>query len=128
MRMLVCGGRHFDNASWLRVTLDEMHKNEPVSCLIEGGALGADRLAREWAIRAGAEVMTFDADWMAHGKKAGPMRNRRMLQEGMPDLVVAFPGGAGTANLLNQARWRGIQTAIFTESVYSKALSSWVVQ
>jgi hypothetical protein len=35
-------------------------------------------------------------EWDELGKKAGPLRNQRMLDEGKPDLVVAFPGGGGT--------------------------------
>jgi hypothetical protein len=119
MRVLVCGGRDFDNERWLHLTLTEMHRSERFECVIEGGALGADRLAREWAAGMAIRVETFEADWMSHGRAAGPLRNRRMLDEGQPDLVVAFPGGKGTANMVNQSRARGVRTVVLTPSVYS---------
>jgi UDP-N-acetylmuramoylalanine-D-glutamate ligase len=54
-------------------------------------------------------VETYEADWDTHGKAAGPIRNKRMLDEGKPDLVVAFPGGRGTANMISQARKAGVE-------------------
>jgi hypothetical protein len=108
----------------MHLTLTEMHKNEPFECVIEGGALGADRLAREWAEGMAIRVETFDADWMAHGPAAGPMRNRRMLEEGRPDMLVAFPGGAGTADMVRQARRARVATVVMTENAYTNALSA----
>lgn len=57
----------------------------------------------------GVKHLPFEADWHTHGRAAGPIRNRRMIEEGKPDLVVAFPGGRGTANMVNQARAAGIE-------------------
>ena len=42
------------------------------------------------------------------GKKAGPLRNQRMLDEGKPDLVVAFPGGGGTKDTVRRAVQAGV--------------------
>ena len=50
-----------------------------------------------------------EADWAKHGRKAGPIRNQRMIDEGRPDLVVAFPGGTGTADMVERARVAGIR-------------------
>jgi hypothetical protein len=41
--------------------------------------------------------------------KAGPIRKQQMLDEGKPDLVVAFPGGRGTAHMVRIARAAGIE-------------------
>ena len=72
--------------------------------VIHGGARGADDLARQWGeISVGIEGVEFRADWTAHGKAAGMIRNQRMLDEGRPDLVVAFPGGRGTADMVRRA-------------------------
>lgn len=122
MRILVCGGRNFDNAQWLRTTLNELYRGVPVSALIEGGAKGADRMARQWAIDENIPVETFEADWHAHGPGAGPLRNKRMLEEGKPDEVVAFPGGLGTANMVKQARRAGIVVHVFEASAASESL------
>jgi hypothetical protein len=80
-----------------------------IDVLIEGEAPGADTLAREWATEQGIPVERYPADWNRHGKAAGPIRNRRMLVEGKPDLVVAFPGGRGTANMISQAEAAGVK-------------------
>lgn len=44
------------------------------------------------------------AEWDRLGRKAGPIRNQRMLDEGKPALVIAFPGGTGTAGMVAIAR------------------------
>jgi len=56
--------------------------------------------------------MPFPADWSRHGKSAGPIRNRQMLIEGRPDIVVAFPGGKGTANMIKQAVEAGVKVEL----------------
>jgi hypothetical protein len=71
--------------------------------LIEGGARGADRLAREWAKAHGVTVETYEAEWQRYGRGAGPIRNDTMIRDGDPDLVVAFPGGSGTADMVRRA-------------------------
>lgn len=106
MRVLVCGGRDFLNWRLVEYTLDSL---TDVSCIIEGGATGADKYAAHWAGLCGIPVETYRADWNTQGKAAGPIRNKRMLDEGKPDLVVAFPGGRGTANMVAQARKAGVK-------------------
>lgn len=101
MRVLVCGGRDFDDPFLLAARLAELG---PFSMLIHGDARGADTLADNWARYMGVPVIRFPADWRKHGAYAGPIRNRQMLVEGKPDLVVAFPGGKGTANMVALAR------------------------
>jgi hypothetical protein len=49
------------------------------------------------------------AEWKKHGKRAGPLRNMRMLEEWKPDGVAAFPGGSGTADMIAQARNAGVK-------------------
>jgi hypothetical protein len=76
--------------------------------IIEGGAKGADRLAREWAIERGVTYTTFKADWGKYRAAAGSLRNTAMLDMGRPSMVLAFPGGKGTANMVKQAQARGV--------------------
>jgi len=105
MRLLVCGGRNYTDAKALNTRLDALVKERGrVSVLIHGAARGADSLAAAWAAENGIPVLAFPADWNTYGKSAGAIRNSQMLTEGQPDLVVAFPGGAGTANMVRQAR------------------------
>lgn len=109
MRVLVCGGRDYANLSAVHHALTALHTKRGITALIEGGAAGADRLAREWAKRNHIPVETFEADWKADGKRAGPWRNYRMIRDGKPDGVVAFPGGLGTADMIRQAETAGLK-------------------
>lgn len=109
MRVLVCGGRDFSNVVQVFRTLDALAKCEMVDCIIEGDAPGADRIAGAWAKKRRVDLRLFPADWKKHGRSAGYIRNREMLNEGKPDLVIAFPGGRGTANMVEQAERAGVR-------------------
>ncbi len=110
MRVLVCGGRRFNDSLTLGSWLGGLHNNHGgITLLIEGGAPGADFMARKFAEWKGIPTQTVEADWKSHGRAAGPIRNRKMLEVGKPDLVVAFEGGKGTANMIEQATAAGIR-------------------
>ncbi len=107
-KVLVCGGRDFDDRAAVYATLDRLHADRPFGAMIAGGARGADTLAVEWAQNRGVPFDVYMADWEGLGRKAGPIRNQRMLVEGKPDLVLAFPGGKGTAGMVTLARNAGV--------------------
>ena len=112
MRVLVCGGRTYNgDRPWNHVTsvLSEIHRKTPISAIIQGGAGGADFLAKCWAGMYRVKCITVPALWKEHGKAAGPIRNKRMLVDFKPDLVVAFPGGRGTADMVRQAQEAGVK-------------------
>jgi len=110
MRILVCGGRNYRDPDAVYSALDNLKRGQSgVSLVIEGGALGADCFAAEWADMTGTPHMQFAADWKRFGRAAGAIRNKQMLDEGKPDLVVAFPGGRGTANMIAQAEKAGVR-------------------
>jgi hypothetical protein len=108
-RVLVCGGRDYADRPEMFYTLDEAHALEPIACLIHGGAPGADRLAKEWAILNGIPQEEYKAKWAVYGNYAGPARNHEMLLFGKPDIVFAFPGGKGTKDMIRQARKAKVQ-------------------
>lgn len=93
----------------LRAVLDKLHAESGIDCIIEGGAHGADHLAHAWAAERRVAHEQYAADWENQGSFAGPARNKRMLDEGKPDLVIAFPGGRGTADMVKKARRAGVQ-------------------
>ena len=108
MRVLVCGGRDFSDQGFLNSILDLYHAKLGFSLVIEGGARGADSLARTWAIRNKVACDEFKANWDAFGRAAGSIRNRLMLEEGKPDFVIAFPGAKGTENMISQAKLKKV--------------------
>lgn len=110
MKVLVCGGRDYAGYSHVWGVLETIHARTPIDTLIEGGATGADHWARKWAkCHHGVEIETHPADWQAHGRAAGPLRNQRMLDVGNPNLVIAFPGGRGTADMVRRAKRAGVK-------------------
>jgi hypothetical protein len=88
-----------------------------VHLLLHGGARGADAAIARAAHQLGWCSLVMPAEWQRHGRAAGPIRNRELLEQAIARavahtspgsiasvLVVAFPGGAGTASLVQQAR------------------------
>ena len=104
MVILVCGGRDYNDEFQLAETLDTIHRVKKITKIIHGKQRGADTLAWIWADAHGVPCEPYEADWTKFGPAAGPIRNKRMLDEN-PDIemVVAFPGNAGTANMVMQA-------------------------
>jgi hypothetical protein len=74
--VLVTGGRKYADRVAVFRHLDELHRAGRIALIVEGGATGADRFAREWGDARGVPVATFRAPWSALGKPAGPIRNR----------------------------------------------------
>lgn len=108
-RVLVCGGRTFNDHRLVGAVLNKFHDEVGIDLIIQGGARGADELAFAWARANGVAEEQYDADWENQGSFAGPARNTRMLNEGKPDLVIAFPGGRGTADMVKKARRAGVE-------------------
>ena len=108
MKVLVCGGRDYRNESKVYDVLKKLHSDRPITHIIQGGSTGADAFAKVWAgLTRGVQPVTCDAMWRRDGDAAGPIRNAAML--GLkPDLVVAFTGGRGTANMVRLATNAGI--------------------
>jgi len=115
VRVAVTGGRYYNDRKHVFAVLDEIHSATPITVLIEGGATGADTLAAAWAhlVRERDHTgqprsLCLFANWQKHGRAAGPIRNQEMIDVGKPDLLVAFPGGRGTADMVRRARAAGI--------------------
>lgn len=113
MKVLVCGGRDFNDYDLLVDTLVSLLGQYGLKdvIFISGRASGADRLGERFAKANNCELLVFPADWNKFGKAAGFIRNQQMLDEGKPDLVVALPGGRGTADMVRRAKKHGIEVA-----------------
>lgn len=115
MRVLVCGGRNYIDVPKLWRVLDDIQTKQHISPLIDGASddvtgpyVGADYWANQWALARDISCVRVHADWKKLGRGAGPARNQRMLDEQRPDLVIAFPGARGTADMVRRARVGGI--------------------
>jgi len=109
MRVLVCGGRTYRNPAKVREVLGDLRKHRGMHLLIHGDAWGADSWASAWAQQAGVDEVKFPANWSGRGRSAGPYRNQLMIDLLLPELVVAFPGGSGTSDMVRRARTAGIE-------------------
>ncbi len=121
MRVLVCGGRNYNDYDELSFVLEDIaceysqeYKADenwlPTDItIITGGATGADTLANKWAVTNWTQYKEYKADWNQYGKAAGAIRNQQMIDEGKPDLVIAFPGGKGTKDMISRAKKAGIE-------------------
>lgn len=109
---LFCGSRDWSDRGAIRRQLRAL---PPDSIVIEGGARGADRIAREEAETLGIHVATVAALWRRFGRFAGPRRNEAMLRL-CPDVVHAYPlGGAGTAHMIAAAERAGVEVVVHDE-------------
>lgn len=100
MRVLIAGGRDFDDRDLLFRVLNEQHARRPLTLIIHSCAAGADRLADEWADANDVAVDAKPADRKRYGREAGSIRNAQMLAEHL-DLVIIFPG-KGTVDLIKK--------------------------
>ena len=116
-RVLVCGGRDYDNRERLFRVLDQALQAATLSgktfILVHGGARGADTLADVWATDRkitdeGGVVRVYAANWERDRKAAGPIRNKLMLTESKPHVIIACSGGNGTAHMMKIGRAAGV--------------------
>tara|TARA_B100000745_G_C20122409_1_gene384325 strand:+ start:816 stop:1202 length:387 start_codon:yes stop_codon:yes gene_type:complete len=116
MRVLVCGGREYNDEETLMNFLDKVHQTIQITTLIHGHAKGADTLGELWAKLNEIPSLGFRANWTKHGKAAGHIRNTKMLKEGRPDVVIAFPGGKGTKNMMDQTTKNNVPLIVVNDN------------
>lgn len=135
MRLLVTGSRDWpeNESDYIYRILNMYHLTTPITDLIEGGASGVDTIAAKWARFKGIykDENHYPADWRpkpgkpvkyrrdgtAYDPSAGPTRNQQMLDEGYPDMVIAFSKNIetsrGTADMVRRARKAGLKVEIY---------------
>ena len=123
-RVLVCGDRNWKDKKRIEEELLKSCKEFDIFSpkdivVIEGGAKGVDSLAGEVAKELGFRLLVYPAEWEKFGKMAGPLRNIEMLEDGKPDLVLAFHAdlskSKGTAHMVKIAKKKGIEVKIIGE-------------
>jgi hypothetical protein len=114
-KILICGDRNWSDKHFIK---DKMKDIDSSTIIIEGGCKGVDKLSAEVAKEMGLTIKEYPADWTL-GKKAGPIRNRKMLEE-KPDEVWAFHNNIekskGTKDMINAAKKKNIFIRIFKHS------------
>lgn len=118
--VIIAGGRDVPRGEAYRLVVEACREwvfmHGPITCVLSGGCpTGIDRAGEDWAVDNGVPLRIFPADWQAHGRKAGPLRNQRMVDEvplsGLPDDggLIAIRGGRGTSDIVRRARRRGVR-------------------
>jgi hypothetical protein len=117
MRILICGGRSYYKKAFLFYTLDKIRSKYSEMLICHGDAPGADYLASMWAKERNIPCFAFPAKWNTYGRSAGPIRNRQMIDEFKPELVVAFPGGKGTENMIHLSKQNNVPVIEITDEI-----------
>jgi hypothetical protein len=109
MKILVCGGRKYSDQDQFIEVMDKIVNKFGADNIefISGGATGADTMIIEYAQFHQIDYTVKYAKWKKSGKSAGSIRNKVMLDLN-PNLVVAFPGGSGTKNMVEISRKKGV--------------------
>ena len=108
MRLIVSGGRAFADAELVQRELRQLNLRKPISVLIHGWIGPAAPVVDHWAREHGIPIVRYPPNWELYGKHAEAYRNEFMLADSRPDLIVAFPGGRDTADLVQRARNTGV--------------------
>lgn len=107
MRVLVTGDRNWDDAKIITEALQALPDDGCLHIIIHGAARGADSIAADIAMRLGMTPAAFPAKWKEYGRAAGPIRNQQMLDEGQPELILAFHddllNSKGTKDMVRRA-------------------------
>lgn len=118
LRLIVAGGREFSDYRLLADTLDSLLRafpNEQVT-IVSGTCSGADLMGERYAEEHGIPVERFPANWKAHGRAAGPIRNRAMAEFASKEhgVLAAFWNGTsrGTASMIKLAGRYSLETVV----------------
>ncbi|MBK1973014.1 DUF2493 domain-containing protein [Campylobacter sp. TTU-622] len=119
MKLLVCGGRDYKDIERFNKEMDNifsLYQNQ-IDTIIEGGASGADNMAKNYALKNKINLIEVKANWQHFGKAAGPIRNKKMLSMlDNNDCVLAFWNGIskGTKNMIKIAKDKNITVIVIS--------------
>ena len=112
MKVIIAGSR--SGPSYLDVTraLARCGFRDEITEVVSGGAVGADMHGERWAKTFGKKLTRFTADWEAHGKNAGPLRNEKMAQYADALILVWDGRSRGSADMLRRAEAHGLRVYV----------------
>ncbi len=100
LKVVIAGSRDLSDRR-VYTAIQEAMIGVDVTEIVSGCARGVDTVGEMWAADCGFAIKRFPADWKAHGRGAGPIRNRQMAEYG--DILLAITNGSkGTANMIDQ--------------------------
>lgn len=111
-RVIIAGGRDFDDYDLLCKKVDRIVENLPDIQIVSGGARGADKLGEQYAKDRGYPCKVFPADWDKYKKQAGFIRNKEMRYYATH--VILFHDGVskGTRHMHDIAKMLGLPTRV----------------
>lgn len=113
-KVIIAGCRDFTDYELLREKCDYHLQNLRLEdiVIVSGHASGADSLGERYAQERGFQLETYPADWQAHGRAAGPIRNAKMAN--VAHALIAFWDGKsrGTKNMIETARKYNLKVAV----------------
>ena len=112
MKVIVAGSRNITDEASVFCNIESVWF-EKIDEIVSGTASGVDRLGERYAAERGIPVKQFPADWAAHGKAAGYMRNKQMAD--YADALIAIWDGRskGTRHMINLMLDAGKHTHVF---------------
>lgn len=112
--VLVCGSRGYRDRDLIVAHMRPLASDGRPVLIIHGAASGVDSTAGGVARELGYGERCYFADWQKHGRRAGPLRNQEMLDDGKPERVLAFWDGAsrGTKDMISRAEKAGVPVEV----------------
>jgi hypothetical protein len=110
MRTIIAGSRAITN--YHAVAEAVVESGFKISEVVSGTASGVDTLGELWATQNAIPIKRFPANWEAFGPRAGMLRNQRMADYANALIAVHDGESPGTANMINEARKRGLQVHV----------------
>lgn len=118
MKLIVAGGRDYEDQAIIDFVLNGIHATYGITEIVSGGCKGVDECGEVWAEKKNIPVKHFIPDWVASGKRAGPLRNQEMAE--YADGCIVFPGGRGTNDMADRAQFRRMEFWDFRQNSPAK--------
>lgn len=110
----IVGSRGFDDFELMVETLERFMDDHPApDRVVSGGAIGADRLAEQWAALNHITMTIYRPEWNRYGPRAGAVRNQLIVDDA--DRLFAFvlkEVTTGTGITIQMAYKKGIPVEI----------------
>lgn len=113
IRLIVAGSRGLNDYQTVKTAIDDLaSRGMVISAIIEGTALGVDRLASRYAVEHGIENIRVPAEWNLYHRGAGVVRNRKMAEMGDALLALWDGKSRGTRDMIKAANSVGIPVTV----------------